>query len=110
MCGIGNVRLEYAFDTVSNDVLLRRLEEHSGVQVAAPLWMQSYFEGRSQAVIINDTTPVPLPLSTGIYQGSCIGPHEFPPYTSPVLCLAERRGVQMHVYAYNTQLHTFCCR
>ena len=97
--------LSAAFDTVSHDILLRRLEEDSGVQGAALLWMQSYFEGRSQAVIINDITSVHLPLSTGMPQGSCIGPNEFPPYTAPVFAIAERHGVQMHVYADDTQLY-----
>ena len=66
------------------------------------MWMQSYFEGRTQAVIIS----IPLPLTTEWHAtGSQIGPNEFPPYTSPVFTIAEKHGIEIHICADDTQLY-----
>ena len=97
--------LSAAFDTVSHPTLLRRLEEDFGVRGSALLWFESYFSGRSQAVNIQGTLSQPKPLTTGMPQGSRVGPTEFPSYTSPVFTIAEKHGVSIHVYADDTQLY-----
>ena len=96
--------LSAAFDTVSHSILLRRLEEDFGVRGNALLWFESYFSGRTQAVNINGTLSIPRPLHNGMPQGSRIGPTEFPLYTSPMFAIAEKHGVQVHMYADDTQL------
>ena len=42
--------LSAAFDTVDHDILLRRLESDFGLSGSAHLWLQSYLQGRRQAV------------------------------------------------------------
>ena len=44
--------LSAAFDTVDHEILIRRLEMLFGVCDAAAVWLHSYFNGRSQSVII----------------------------------------------------------
>ena len=97
--------LSAAFDTVDHGILLRRLEEDFGVTGSALLWLESYFSGRTQAANINGTISVSQPLTTGMPQGSHIGPTEFPPYTSPIFEIAQRHDVNMHMYADDTQLY-----
>ena len=96
--------LSAAFDTVSHSILLRRLEEDFGVKGSALVWLESYFSGRTQAVNINGTLSIPRPLTTGMPQGSRIGPTEFPPYTSPLFDIAKKHNIQVHMYADDTQL------
>ena len=62
--------LSAAFDSVSHGTPLQCLEQDFGVKGSALLWMQSYFEGCTQAVKINDTISIPLPLTVGMPQGS----------------------------------------
>ena len=103
--GLVLLDLSAAFDTISHSILLRRLEEDYGVKGASLLWMESYFSGRTQAVNINGSLSGPTPLTTGMPQGSRIGPNEFPGYTSPIFAIAEKHKVNIHMYADDTQLY-----
>ena len=47
----------------------------------------------------------PKPLTTGLPQGSRIGPFAFPAYSSPLFRIARKHGVEMHMYADDTQLY-----
>ena len=90
---------------MSHPILFRRLEEDFGVHGSALLWFESYFSGRTQAVNINGTLSAAHPLTAGMPQGSRIGPTEFPPYTSPIFNIADKHGVEVHMYADDTQLY-----
>ena len=94
-----------AFDTVDHNVLIHRLEHESGITGNPLSWMQSYLTGRTFAVNINGTTSTPHVLTTGLPQGSMIGPAEFPPYSSPLFIIARKHGVMIHMYADDTQLY-----
>ena len=97
--------LSAAFDTVSHSVLLTRMKEVYGVTEDALSWLQSYLADRSQSVIIDGVMSVPKPLTTGLTQGSRIGPFAFPAYSSPLFRIARKHGVEMHMYADDTQLY-----
>ena len=73
--GLVLLDLSAAFDTVSHSILLRRLEEDYGVKGASLLWLESYFNNRTQAVNNNGVLSGSTPLSTGMPQGSRIGPN-----------------------------------
>ena len=47
----------------------------------------------------------PQPLTTGLPQGSQIGPFAFPAYSSPLFRIARKHGVEMHMYADETHLY-----
>ena len=97
--------LSAAFDTVSHETLLQRMEKMYGVQEEALAWLSSYFTDRSQSVIIQDGMSAPKPLKTGLPQGSILGPFTFPSYSSPLFKIARQHGVEMHMYADDTQLY-----
>ncbi len=96
--------LSAAFDTVSHSILLKRMEEMYGVKDEALSWLVSYFKDRSQSVTIKDATSDSKTLKTGLPQGSLLGPFAFPSYSAPLFNIGRQHGVDMHMYADDTQL------
>ena len=100
--------LSVAFDTIDHDAMIHRLKNLFGINGDALTWMQSYFSGRTQRVVIGNSASTPFALSTGIPQGSVAGPGTFPAYTQPIGTVARHHGVNMHLYADDTQLYMEC--
>ena len=67
--------------------------------------MQSYLTERTQSVMIESASSVPHPLTVGLPQGSLVGPGEFPTYSSPMFHIARKHGIEIHMYADDTQLY-----
>ena len=97
--------LSAAFDTIEHDILLRRLESDFNVTSTALGWMQSYLSNRTASVTVNGVDSEPRPLNVGLPQGSSVGPAEYVTYCSPVFGIAERHGINIHMYADDTQLY-----
>ena len=97
--------LSAAFDTVNHDILLECLEEDFGLSGTVLAWMHSYLSDREQTVAINVTSSDPQPLTLGLPQGSNVGPGEFPTYASPLFRIARKHGIEIHMYADDTQLY-----
>ena len=94
-----------AFDTIDHNILFRRLESSYGVSNEALKWVKSYFSSRFQSVIISGVTSDKHALPYGMPQGSMLGPFSYPKYSSPMARIAEKHGVQYHLYADDTQLY-----
>lgn len=94
-----------AFDTVEHSILLGRLEGSVGLSGSALAWCHSYFSERSQSVHIHGVPSVPRPLTSGMPQGSVIGPFGFPTYTAPVGQICRDHGINYHFYADDSQLY-----
>ena len=62
-----------AFDIVDHDLLLRKLELY-GFKDDAISWVGSYLSDRKQCVCIDGCLSKMLPVSTGVPQGSILGP------------------------------------
>jgi len=94
-----------AFDALDHSILLDRARDLFGLHGNALVWLASYLQGRTAITRSNGVLSSPLPLSTGVPQGSTLGPLLFALYVSPLCSLVEDFGVTFHQYADDTQLY-----
>ena len=100
--------LSTAFDTVNHDILIRRLQTSYGVTGRALEWIRSFLSDRTQAVTFHGVTSVEARLTCSVPQGSALEPLLFILYTADVLSIAHGRGLNIHLYADDTQLYVSC--
>ena len=89
-----------AFDAVPHDALVHRLDEEFGISATCSQWIASYLADRSYSVRVGTSTSSQLPMSSGVPQGSVLGPMPYTAYMAPVDRLIASYGVHFHVYAY----------
>ena len=65
--------LKNAFDTVSHDILLKKMYVY-GIRGNAFKLLKSYLTGRTQYVIYDGVRSATLPIKCGVPQGSILGP------------------------------------
>ena len=93
-----------AFDRVSHPVLAIKLQAY-GIQGDLLKWFSSYLTGRQLQVVVDGEASTSFPITSGVPQGSILGPTLFILYTND---LEEHlpAGVEMAVYADDTTLQT----
>ena len=96
--------LSAAFDTIDHPTLLSRLETGFGVSGCALNWIRSYLVDRVQCVDVGRAKSAATSLSTGVPQGSVLGPLLFSTFTSPVGHIISSMCVHHQQYADDTQL------
>ena len=73
LTGVCLLDMSAAFDTVNHSLLLQKLRLY-GFSQDSLAWMSSYLSGRVQSVCIDGTLSPALRISTGVPQGSILGP------------------------------------
>ena len=96
-----------AFDTIDHAILLDRLSARFRVTGAALWWFTSNLSGRTQSVCLAGSSSGMAELTSGVPQGSVLGPVLFSLYIGPLHKIALRHGVNVHFYADDIQLRTF---
>ena len=96
--------LSAAFDTIIHSTLLSRLHKSFGISGLALSWLQSYLSNRSQSVCIGQFSSDTAPLTTGVPQGSVLGPILFSTYISPIAQIVANHSLLHQQYADDTQL------
>src|SRR3989442_10946935 len=81
--------LSAAFGTIDHNILLSRLTSNFGVSGSALSLISSYLSNRSQSVFIQSHVSPSAPISTGVPQGSVLGPLLFCLYTTPLTYLFQ---------------------
>ena len=101
-CGIF-LDFSKAFDTVNHKILLSKLE-HYGIRGIANDWFKSYLTDRQQVVMVNNVTSEKCGLTSGIPQGSVLGPLLFLLYINDFHYSSEL--FDFHLFADDANL--FC--
>lgn len=84
-----------AFDTISHECLLLKLKHQFGVEGLSLRWFQSYLTRRFQRVVLNGEESHWVAVTSGVPQGSILGPSLFIMYVNDIPSYLERSNCLM---------------
>ena len=94
-----------AFDTVDHQIMIDVLQHRFDIRDDALTWFRSYFNDRTQVVSVGSDTSGTVLLSTGVPQGSVLGPRSFVCYAEDVQDIFVQQEVKHHLFADDMQGH-----
>ena len=97
--------LSAAFYTIDHDILFSRMENILGITGQALAWFKSYLSGRTLRIMIDKSFSELQDILWSVPQGSVLGPLLFLIYLLPLGKLIRKHGLELHIYADDTQLY-----
>lgn len=97
--------LSAAFDTIDHTILVKRLRDLFGINNTVLKFMTSYLSDRTQAVVVGNAKSEHKALTSGVPQGSVLGPLLFTLYTVPLSNILHDMQAHHHFYADDTQIY-----
>lgn len=91
-----------AFDMICHDILFAILH-FLGIDESAIIFFKNYFTNRSQRVVKDGVVSDKCLITSGVAQGSIVGPLIYTMYTTHFFSIIKK--CQMHMYADDTQLY-----
>ena len=95
--------LSFPLPSTHHQILLSTLSG-LGVSGYTHSWIASYLAGRSYKVTWRGSNSAPCTFTTGVPQGSVLGPLLFSLYTKSLGSVISSHGLSYHCYADDTQL------
>ena len=97
--GIVSVDFRKAFDSISHDVLMLKLQ---GLGISGDFWswILDYLSNRFEVTVVNGTKSDALPIKFGVPQGSRLGPTLFSLICNDPPDVAENDGI-IHMFAHD---------
>lgn len=98
--------LSAAFDTIDHSILLNPLKHFVGIQGTVYTWFASYLKQRSFTVKVGNCFSYSAHLTSGVPQGSILGPVLFLLYILPLGKIKKKKkGISYHLYADDTKIY-----
>ena len=93
-----------AFDVVSHKKLFQKLHLY-GIRGALLLWIQNFFTGRTHHTRIGSMVSDTAQLTSGVVQGSGIGPLMFLIYVNELIDILEQHGIKVKMFADDAKMY-----
>ena len=100
------VDLSAVFNTINNDILIRRIRLHYGFVGKSLDWIISYLQERTQPIVIGGQSSSTTTLTAAVPQGSVLRPLLFSLYVKPIGDIIRAHGLFVHHYTDDLQIYS----